>query len=233
MRPSLAKNALSPPNLVTFARVLAIPAVLVTMQSDSPRNAFFAAMIFAAASATDALDGYLARRFNLTSLLGKFLDPLADKLIVLGTLIMLLHLGRVSAWIVFIILSRDIIITGLRTIAMGEGLVIAARELGKQKTAFQMVGVWALLVHYRYVLEPIAEPVDFHRIGTYLLYISVFFSVVSAIDYFISFGRSVAQQAMRPPSSISSSPSSSSSGLRAPSTPSVPPVPPQPASSKP
>jgi CDP-diacylglycerol--glycerol-3-phosphate 3-phosphatidyltransferase len=194
MKTSLAKQALSPPNLVTYARILAIPGVLVVMQSDSPRNAFIAAMIFASASATDALDGWLARRFNLTSILGKFLDPLADKLIVLGTLIMLLHLGRVSAWIVFIILARDIIISGLRTVAMGEGMVIAARELGKQKTAFQMVGVWMLLVHYRYELEPIAEPVDFHRIGTYLLYISVFFSVVSAIDYFVSFFRTMMRQ---------------------------------------
>lgn len=198
MRSSLTKNALNPPNLITFVRILAIPAVLVVMQSDSPRNAFLAAMIFALASATDALDGYLARRLNLTSVLGKFLDPLADKLIVLGTLIMLLYLGRVSPWIVFILLARDIIINGLRTIAMGEGMVIAARELGKQKTAFQMVGVWALLVHYRYHLDPIAEPVDFHRIGTWLVYISVVMSVVSAVDYFVSFARAVsaADQAM-------------------------------------
>lgn len=194
MRSTLTKNALNPPNLITFARILAIPAVLVVMQSDSPRNAFLAAMIFALASATDALDGYLARRLNLTSVLGKFLDPLADKLIVLGTLIMLLYLGRVSPWIVFILLARDIIINGLRTIAMGEGMVIAARELGKQKTAFQMVGVWALLVHYRYHLDPIAEPVDFHRIGTWLVYISVLMSIVSAVDYFVSFARAVSAQ---------------------------------------
>lgn len=195
--PTLSQQAMKPPNLITFGRILAIPAVLATMQSDSQRNAFIAAMIFAAASATDALDGYLARRFNMTSVLGKILDPLADKLIVLGTLIMLLHLGRVSAWIVFIILARDIIINGLRTIAIGEGMVIAARDLGKQKTAFQMVGVWALLVHYRYPLDPIAEPVDFHRIGTFLLYISVFFSVVSAIDYFAGFSRSMMEKGRR------------------------------------
>jgi CDP-diacylglycerol--glycerol-3-phosphate 3-phosphatidyltransferase len=194
MKQTLAQNALSPPNLVTFVRILAIPGVLFVMQSDSPRNAFIASMIFAVASATDALDGWIARRFNLISMLGKFLDPLADKLIVLGTLIMLLHLGRVSAWIVFVLLARDIIINGLRTIAMGEGLVIAARELGKQKTAFQMVGVWALLVHYPYELEPLPGPVDFHRIGTWLLYISVVFSIVSAVDYFVSFARSVGTQ---------------------------------------
>lgn len=204
MKRSLAQQAVSPPNLVTLARIFAIPAVLFVMQSDSPRNAFVAAMIFAAASATDALDGWLARRFNLISVLGKLLDPLADKLLVLGTLIMLLQLGRVSAWIVFIILARDIIISGLRTIAIGEGMVIAARELGKQKTAFQMVGVWALLVHYRYELEPLTDPVDFHRIGTILLYISVFFSVVSAIDYFVSFSRAMLKkpEAAPPPAAL-------------------------------
>ncbi|MCK6552609.1 CDP-diacylglycerol--glycerol-3-phosphate 3-phosphatidyltransferase [Myxococcota bacterium] len=198
---SLAKQALSPPNLVTYVRILAIPGVLVIMEFDSPRNAFLAAMIFAIASATDALDGWLARRFNLTSVLGKLLDPLADKLIVLGTLIMLLHLGRVNAWIVFILLARDILINGLRTIAMGEGLVIAARDLGKQKTAFQMVGVWCLLVHYKYELEPLPDPVDFHRIGTVLLYISVFFSVVSAIDYFAGFFRTMSRRERGEPDS--------------------------------
>lgn len=185
---SLSGQALSLPNLITYVRVLAIPAVLAVMQVDSRRNAFIAAMIFALASATDALDGYLARKFNQISLIGKFLDPLADKLIVLGTLVMLIELGRVSAWIVFIILAREIIITSLRTIAMSEGLVIAARDLGKQKTAFQMVGIWCLLVHYAYpVLDAFPDPVDFHRIGAVFLYISVFFSVLSAAEYFVAF----------------------------------------------
>jgi CDP-diacylglycerol--glycerol-3-phosphate 3-phosphatidyltransferase len=183
---SFGSQALSLPNLFTYARILAIPGVLFIMQFDSPQNAFLAAMIFAAASATDAVDGYLARKFNLTSIIGKFLDPLADKLIVMGTLVMLLYLGRVNAWIVFLILARDTIISGLRTIAMTEGLVIEAREFGKQKTAFQMVGIWALLVHYPHTVWT-AEPIDFHRIGTYLIYISLFFSIVSAGDYFRSF----------------------------------------------
>lgn len=188
---NLAKQALTLPNLITYVRIIAIPGVLAVMQFDSRRNAFIAAMIFAVASATDALDGYLARRFKMTSVLGKLLDPLADKLIVLGTLIMLLHLGRVSAWIVFVLIARDTIVTGLRTIAVAEGLVIGARDLGKQKTAFQMVGIWMLLVHYTYRLPPLSDPVDFHRIGTFLLYISVFFSVISAVDYFVGFFRTM------------------------------------------
>lgn len=192
---SLAGQARSLPNLITYARILAIPVVLLVMQGDSPRNAFLAAMIFAVASITDFLDGYLARRFNMISLIGKFLDPLADKLLVMGTLVMLIYLGRVSPWIVFVILAREIIITTLRTIAMSEGMVIAARDLGKQKTAFQMVGIWALLVHYPYeILELFDDPVSFHRLGTYFLYISVFFSILSAGEYFLAFFRTVSSR---------------------------------------
>lgn len=188
-RGSFRKAVFNLPNLITYGRILAIPAVLAAMAFDSPQNAFLAAMIFAFASATDALDGYLARKYNLISLLGKFLDPLADKLIVNSVLIMLLHLGRVPVWVVIVILAREQTITGLRGIAASEGMVIAARELGKTKTAFQMVGLWALLVHYPYDLISGSAPIDFHRMGLVFIYISVFFSVVSALDYFVGFAR--------------------------------------------
>ncbi|MCA9549216.1 MAG: CDP-diacylglycerol--glycerol-3-phosphate 3-phosphatidyltransferase [Myxococcales bacterium] len=195
-RPRVLRNAFALPNLITYFRILCIPGVLFVMQSDSPRNAFIAAMLFAAASVTDFLDGYLARKMNLISFIGKFLDPLADKLLVTGTLVMLVHLGRANPWVVFIILSREIIITTLRTLAMGEGTVIAARDLGKQKTAFQMVGIWALLVHYPYPLLDLIfdEPVNFHRVGTIFLYISVLFSVLSAADYFWGFVKGVQEK---------------------------------------
>ena len=204
-RPRILRHALSLPNLVTYFRILCIPGVMFVMQSDSPRNAFIAAMLFATASATDFLDGYLARRMNLISFIGKFLDPLADKLLVTGALVMLIHLGRADPWVVFIILARETIITTLRVLAMGEGTVIAARDLGKQKTAFQMVGIWALLVHYPYpLLDLFEEPVSFHRIGTIFLYISVVFSVVSAADYFWGFAKGLRdkerdQEAAAPP----------------------------------
>lgn len=190
-RKSLARQAVSLPNLITYLRVLAIPAIMLVMSSDSPRNAFIAAMVFAVASASDALDGYLARRYNMSSLLGKFLDPLADKLIVMAVLLMLLHLGRVSVWIVAVVLARETIITGLRAIAAGEGLIIAARELGKAKTALQMVGLWALLLHHPYPIGFFDEPVDFHRLGTVFLYLSVILSVASALDYFRGFIRAM------------------------------------------
>ena len=187
--PGLRVEALYLPNLVTYARILLVPAVVFAMQFDSPRNAFLAAMLFAAISGTDFLDGFLARRFNQVSVIGKFVDPLADKLLVLGVLVMLLDLGRVSPWIALIILAREIIVTTLRTLAVNEGLVIAARDLGKQKTALQMIGLWALILHYPYPLFDFAfdDPVNFHRVGTYFLYLSVAFSLISAGDYFRGF----------------------------------------------
>jgi CDP-diacylglycerol--glycerol-3-phosphate 3-phosphatidyltransferase len=192
-RSSLARQALNLPNLITYLRVLAIPGVMLVMSYDSPRNAFIAAMLFATASASDALDGYLARRYGMSSLIGKFLDPLADKLLVMAVIVMLLDLGRVSVWIVVVILARETVITGLRAIAAGEGLIIAARELGKAKTALQMVGLWALLLHHPYPIGFFDEPVDFHRLGTVLLYLSVILSLVSAWDYFRGFARAVSQ----------------------------------------
>jgi CDP-diacylglycerol--glycerol-3-phosphate 3-phosphatidyltransferase len=191
--PSLRRQLVALPNLITYFRILAVPVVLVVMQLDSRRNAFIAAMIFALASATDALDGYLARRFQMISDVGKFLDPLADKLITTGALVMLVHLSRVSVWVVIVLLSRDLIVGGLRSMAATEGLVLAARELGKQKTAFQMVGLWCLLVHYPYPFELFEGPLDFNRMGSFFLYLSVLLSVVSMIDYFLAVFRALGE----------------------------------------
>ncbi|MEM7676738.1 MAG: CDP-diacylglycerol--glycerol-3-phosphate 3-phosphatidyltransferase [Myxococcota bacterium] len=187
---SLRAQAVFLPNLITYARILAIPAVMVVMQQGSRRYALLAATLFSLASVTDVLDGYLARRLNQVSMIGKFLDPLADKLIVLGASVMLVELGRVSSWLVFIIISREIVITTLRTIAMGEGVVIAARNLGKWKTAFQMTGLAALILHYDYPL-PVVGVVSFHLVGMALLLASIVLSLWSAGDYFFAFFRTI------------------------------------------
>jgi CDP-diacylglycerol---glycerol-3-phosphate 3-phosphatidyltransferase len=185
------QQLVSLPNLVTYVRIMAIPLILVFMRFDTRLNAFIAAMIFAVASASDGLDGYLARRYKLESDLGKFLDPLADKLIVMGTLVMLVHLNRVNVWIAIVLIAREIAVSGLRSVAAAEGLVIAARDLGKKKTAFQMASLWALLIHYTYELDLLAEPFDFNRVGTILLYVALMFSILSAYDYFAGFVRAL------------------------------------------
>jgi CDP-diacylglycerol--glycerol-3-phosphate 3-phosphatidyltransferase len=152
-----------------------------------------ASLLFVTASFTDFLDGYIARRWNLESSLGKFLDPLADKLLVAVALIMLIPLGRVPSWMVAVIIGREILVTGLRVVAITEGLVIAASKLGKYKTVFQIAAVTCLLMHYEYQLFGTSPYllVSFHEVGMGLLWVALFITVWSGIDYFRKFFRQV------------------------------------------
>ena len=156
---------------------------------------FWAAMLYVVASLTDAIDGMLARRLNKVTVLGKFLDPLADKLFYLVPMVVLLQMepSRIPLWIVLVVLVRELTITGLRAIAMSEGIVIAAGEGGKLKTFFGTVGMFALLVHYPYLINFgfSTSVVDFHRLGLWVTYLSVAFSLVSAFEYLRHFLRSV------------------------------------------
>ncbi len=154
-----------------------------------PRNSFLAAMVFAAAAISDWLDGWLARVSNKVTTLGKFLDPLADKIIVLSALVMLVRLGRVPVWVVVIILARELLISGLRTIAMSEGLEIAASRGGKWKTSLQLSGIIALMVHYHFAIDYLFGTVvtDFHTVGLTLLYLSLIPGIASAVDYVRAF----------------------------------------------
>jgi CDP-diacylglycerol---glycerol-3-phosphate 3-phosphatidyltransferase len=186
---SLRKELWSSPNIITLVRIAAIPVFLVFTYYESRENSFIAALVYSATAATDFLDGWLARRKNLVTVIGKFLDPLADKLIAMAALVMLVHLGRVAAWVVIVVMAREFAVTGLRTIAMSEGIVIAAGQEGKYKTALQLVAIVFLLLHYAYPIDFILGTgiVDANRVGTVLLYISVFFSVWSAWKYFAGF----------------------------------------------
>ena len=194
-RRSLAEDALNLPNLITFARILMIPACLWFLQSNTPRGCFFSALVFTLAALTDALDGYLARKMGIVSVLGKFMDPLADKLIVMASLIWLVPLGHVPAWVVVVILGREITITGLRSVAASEGVVISAGQEGKTKTALQMVGIIAILLGFPYHLNYLGIVdlgiVDLTKVGRGLVYLSLFFSLASAIEYVRLFGAAV------------------------------------------
>ena len=174
------------PNVLTMVRILLIPLVLYLLDRGSPFDCFLATLVFAAAAITDFFDGYLARRRNLVSLLGKFLDPLADKLIVMATLVWLVGMGRVPAWLVVVVIGREITITALRGIASTERLVIAAGEGGKSKTALQMVGLVCLILGYPYHLDFFVVDfgvVDLVLVGRALVYASLAFSLVSAFQY--------------------------------------------------
>ena len=185
-RRTLWEDAKNVPNLLTFLRVLMIPGVLVLLNRGAPRDCYWAAWVYALAAITDLLDGWLARRQGLVTLIGKFLDPLADKLIVVATLVWMVPMGRIPAWAVVLLVSREITITALRSIAGAEGLVIAAGADGKAKTALQMVGIICLLLGYPYRISlGIVDlgPVDMVHVGRLLIYCSLFFSLTSAAKY--------------------------------------------------
>ncbi|MFO0648642.1 MAG: CDP-diacylglycerol--glycerol-3-phosphate 3-phosphatidyltransferase [Polyangiales bacterium] len=172
------------PNALTMARVALIPVVLWYLASGTPRDSFIAAWLYGASAVTDLLDGYLARKWNLISVFGKFMDPLADKLLVMATLIYLTRMGRIEPWIVVVLLGREISITALRSIASSEGVVIAAGESGKWKTALQMVGILCLVLHFPHrVLPWWPDPIDLNTVGQWLVLLSLVFSVTSAVEY--------------------------------------------------
>ncbi|HWE24301.1 MAG TPA: CDP-diacylglycerol--glycerol-3-phosphate 3-phosphatidyltransferase [Myxococcales bacterium] len=188
-RERLRAELLNAPNLMTIGRVACIPIFLALLAYENRRNSFLAAAVFAVAALSDWFDGWLARVSNSVTTLGKFLDPLADKIIVLSALVMLLRLGRVPVWVVVLILARELLISGLRTLAMSEGLVISASRGGKWKTSLQLSGIIALMVHYHFPIDYLFGTLmtDFHAVGLTLLYISLVPGMISAVDYIRAF----------------------------------------------
>ena len=169
------------PNLITYLRILVIPVFVWFVSRGDPFSSFVSAFLFTYAALSHILDGWLARRMNLVSVVGKLMDPLADKLIVTAALVMLAQMGRIEAWLVILILSRELIVSGLRQIAVGEGLVIAAGQGGKWKTALQLTGIIGVLVHYTYEIDLFfvtAYPFDFQVIGEWVLAVSLAPSIV-------------------------------------------------------
>jgi CDP-diacylglycerol--glycerol-3-phosphate 3-phosphatidyltransferase len=194
---SLANDAVNLPNLLTMGRIVAIPFFVWLLDTPTPVRGFWACIVFTAAAITDVLDGYLARRLGSVSVLGKFLDPLADKLIVMAALVWMVPMGRIAAWVVVLLLAREISITGLRSVAASEGVIIAAGQEGKTKTALQMIGIVALLLGYPYHLSYFGIDlglVDMVHVGRSLIYLSLLFSFVSAANYVRLFSAAVEER---------------------------------------
>jgi len=167
-------------NKLTLLRVLLIPVFLVVLLSSLvpiPFNRSLAVGIFIVASLTDFLDGYIARSRNMVTNFGKFMDPLADKLLVCAALISMVALGDLPAWVVIIIISREFAITGFRTLAMEANVVMAASWWGKIKTTTQMLMIIVVL------LKLPSVPVQ--MIGKVLIVLAVFFTIVSGVDYIV------------------------------------------------
>ena len=166
------------PNKLTVLRVIMIPFFVLALMADggtNPAYRYAAAAIFIVASLTDMLDGKIARKYNLVTNFGKFMDPLADKLLVCSALICMIELGELRAWMVIIIISREFIISGFRLIASDNGVVIAASYWGKWKTTFQMIAVVLLILNVE----------ELSMLTTATVWIALVLTVVSLADYII------------------------------------------------
>ncbi|MEH7110959.1 CDP-diacylglycerol--glycerol-3-phosphate 3-phosphatidyltransferase [Neobacillus niacini] len=178
------------PNKITISRILLIPLFLIIMLvpfdwgtmhllgADLPVTHFVGALLFIFASSTDWVDGYYARKHNLVTNMGKFLDPLADKLLVSAALVVLVDLGYAASWIVIAIISREFAVTGLRLLLVEGGEVVAANNLGKIKTWAQIIAISALLLH-NIIFEMIGFPFD-----DVALWVALIFTIWSGWDYF-------------------------------------------------
>ena len=163
------------PNKLTILRMVMILPFLLVLYLDVTHAAYWALGIFILASLTDLLDGKIARKYNLVTNFGKFMDPLADKLLVCSALICLIELDKIPSWMVIIIIAREFIISGFRLVASDNGVVIAASYFGKFKTTFQMLAVCLM----------IADLPALHVVTQVVLWIAVILTVVSLIDYLV------------------------------------------------
>jgi CDP-diacylglycerol---glycerol-3-phosphate 3-phosphatidyltransferase len=167
------------PNLLTVVRILLVPVLVVALLEKTGGGDLLAAIVFAVASVTDAIDGYLARSRNWETTFGKLMDPIADKLLIVAALVALVSLSRLEAWVAMVIICREIAVTVLRVAAgAGQGSVIGASLLGKLKTTFQVAMVMVLITAGEHALA-----------ARLLVYVTVFVTVLSGVDYFFGLRR--------------------------------------------
>jgi CDP-diacylglycerol--glycerol-3-phosphate 3-phosphatidyltransferase len=171
------------PNRLTLSRIVIVPVIVGLLMFPGRWSCLVAGLLFVAAGVTDLMDGRLARQNNQITNLGKFLDPLADKILINSALIMLVGNGWVPGWAAIIIICRDIMVMGLRAIAADEGIVIAADTYGKLKTVLQIIALVPLIIHYDLLGIPS------HGLGMIMLYISLVLTVFSGYNYFATFYR--------------------------------------------
>lgn len=181
-RPSAGTLLTNLPNLLTVFRILLIPLLVILLFDTSPEASLLAALTFFIASVSDFFDGYLARRWGISTTFGIVMDPLADKFLVAAALIMLAGMERapsVPSWMVAVVIGRELAVTALRAVALGQGIVVPADELGKYKTVFQVLALHGLLLHYPFL------GADWHVAGMYFLWVAMIVGLWSGIDYHV------------------------------------------------
>ena len=181
MASPLREEIFNLPNTLTLVRIGSIPIVVALLYLPGMFWSWLAAAVFLVAGLTDMLDGWLARRLKKVSLMGQYLDPLADKLLVSCLLVVLVGMGRCPAWIAVMLIAREIAVTGLRAIAASQGFAVPSDLAGKSKTALQMLGLVLLISHYN------LGGFDPHYWGMAVLYVALVVSVWSGVVYFYRF----------------------------------------------
>jgi CDP-diacylglycerol---glycerol-3-phosphate 3-phosphatidyltransferase len=188
----IGQESLNLPNLLTLTRILLIPVFVMLFATPTPDRSLIAAIVFVVAAVTDLLDGYLARKSGQVTTLGKLLDPIADKLLVLSALILLVNVDRVSALVAILIIAREVAVTGVRAIAAGEGIIISAETTGKYKMVLQIVAIVFLILE-----GTVAEALgNLHLPGIATLYFSLALSYVSGAKYVWSFWNQLAAKGL-------------------------------------
>lgn len=174
------------PNLLTFSRLLLIPIFVLLFSQPTPERSLAAAVVFGIAAITDLLDGYLARRRSEVTRLGRLLDPVADKLLVLSGLILLVEFHRVSAIVAILMIAREVAVTGVRAISAAEGIVLSAETIGKYKMTAQVLAILFLIV-----ADSVDPDWNFYAIGNILLYSALMLGLISGAKYLITFWRQI------------------------------------------
>ncbi|HXX74669.1 MAG TPA: CDP-diacylglycerol--glycerol-3-phosphate 3-phosphatidyltransferase [Nitrospiraceae bacterium] len=188
----VGQESINVPNLLTLTRILLIPVFVMLFATPDPHRSIIAAIVFVVAAVTDLLDGYLARRSGQVTKLGKLLDPIADKLLVLSALILLVNVDRVSALVAILIIAREVAVTGIRAIAATEGMIIAAETSGKYKMALQVIAI-VLLILEGTALSALG---NLHLAGIVTLYLSLILGYASGAQYVWSFWKQVATKGL-------------------------------------
>jgi len=173
------------PNCITMLRISFIPVLFLLLLSPGQTMSLVLAFLFIAVSFTDLLDGYVARKYKIVTTMGKFLDPIADKLVINTAMILMIPIGRIPAWVVAIIIIRDFAVDGIRNVASSAGHIMQASWLGKQKTLCQVFAVSALMIHYPFL------GADAHVVGTSILFLALVLSIYSGLDYIVKFYRHI------------------------------------------
>lgn len=184
---AVGQESLNLPNFITLFRILLIPVFIILFINPTEDRSLSAAVIFVVAAMTDLLDGYVARRTGQVTRLGKLLDPIADKLLVLSALILLVNVDRVSALVAILLIAREVAVTGIRAIAAGEGMIISAETTGKYKMALQVVAITMLILEG----TEVSEWGNLHLAGIVTLYLSLVLGYVSGGQYILSFWKQV------------------------------------------